>query len=70
VNSEAERRRLAASFDRVAELYDAARPRYPDAAIERILAASGIPDGGRILEICPGPGNAQVCALTMAQRRV
>jgi SAM-dependent methyltransferase len=62
---EAERRRLAASFDAAAQLYDEARPRYPAALVERILETSGIPAEGRILEIGAGPGNA---TLAFAER--
>ena len=48
----------AASFDSVAELYDEARPGYPESLIEAALEASGIPDGGRILEVGAGTGQA------------
>ena len=46
------------SFDRNAELYDAARPPYPEALVEEVVARSGIPPGGRILEIGAGTGKA------------
>src|SRR5229473_3098932 len=46
------------SFDRSAELYDAARPSYPEALVDEAVARSGIPDGGRILEIGAGTGKA------------
>jgi SAM-dependent methyltransferase len=52
-------------FDRVAELYDRARPTYPEALFDEIVALSGIPDGGRVLEIGPGTGQA---TLPMARR--
>jgi SAM-dependent methyltransferase len=45
-------------FNSVAALYDAARPGYPEALIEDVLALSGIPAEGRILEIGCGPGKA------------
>ncbi len=48
------------SFDRNAELYDAARPSYPEALIDEVVARSGIPAGGRILEIGAGTGKATV----------
>jgi len=48
------------SFDRNAELYDAARPSYPEALVDEVVAASGIPAGGRILEIGAGTGKATV----------
>jgi len=46
------------SFDRNAELYDAARPPYPDALVDEVVVRSGIPAGGRILEIGAGTGKA------------
>jgi hypothetical protein len=45
-------------FDTVAELYDAYRPDYPGELIESILSTTGIPPGGRILEIGSGTGKA------------
>jgi SAM-dependent methyltransferase len=48
------------SFDRNAELYDAARPSYPGALVDEAVARSGIPAGGRILEIGAGTGKATV----------
>jgi SAM-dependent methyltransferase len=48
------------SFDRSAELYDAARPSYPEALVDEAVARSGIPAGGRILEIGAGTGKATV----------
>ena len=47
-------------FDRSAEAYDAARPGYPERMIEDLVAASGIPAGGRILEIGCGTGQVTV----------
>lgn len=46
------------SFDAVAGLYDEARPGYPARLIEDIIGISGIPRGGRILEIGCGTGQA------------
>lgn len=43
-------------FDEVADLYGRARPSYPDALVDDLVALSGIPDGGRILEIGCGTG--------------
>lgn len=53
-----ERDRLRATFDGVAELYDEARPGYPEALFDDVAALSGIPPGGRILEIGCGTGKA------------
>jgi SAM-dependent methyltransferase len=46
------------TFDEEAKAYDEVRPRYPDELIEDVLALSGLPPGGRILEVGCGPGNA------------
>ena len=51
---------LRTSFDRNADLYDAARPSYPDALVDEAVAGSGIPEAGRILEIGAGTGKATV----------
>jgi len=48
------------TFEEVAELYDNVRPIYPEELVEDALALSGIPAGGRILEIGCGPGNATI----------
>jgi len=60
-----EKHLLRATFDGQALLYDQARPGYPEALIEDIIALSGIPEGGRILEIGCGTGQA---TLPFAQR--
>ena len=49
---------LRASFDRVASLYDEARPGYPEALFEDVVTLSRIPAGGRMLEIGCGTGKA------------
>jgi SAM-dependent methyltransferase len=48
------------TFEEVAELYAQVRPGYPEELVEDVLALSGIPADGRILEIGCGPGNATV----------
>lgn len=48
------------SFDRKAELYDAARPSYAEAMVDEVIARSGIPSDGKILEIGAGTGKATV----------
>lgn len=45
-------------FDEDARLYARARPGYPEEMIEEAIAYSGVPEGGRILEIGCGPGQA------------
>jgi SAM-dependent methyltransferase len=46
------------SFDQVAELYDRARPVYPDSVFDDLVVLAGLPEGGRILEIGCGTGQA------------
>ena len=46
------------AFDEVAEQYLRARPGYPEALFEDLVACSGLGPGARILEIGCGPGNA------------
>ena len=48
------------TFEDKAELYDQVRPGNPNELVEDILALSGIPDTGRILEIGCGSGNATI----------
>ncbi len=59
------REALRLTFEEVPELYDRVRPAYPPALFDELVALAGIPDGGRILEIGPGPGKA---TLPLAQR--
>jgi SAM-dependent methyltransferase len=49
---------LRTSFDLKAELYDAARPSYPEALVDEVISSSAIPPGGGILEIGAGTGKA------------
>jgi len=53
------------SFDAVARLYDRFRPGYPEELIDDAVRLSAIPEGGRILEIGPGTGQA---TLPLARR--
>jgi SAM-dependent methyltransferase len=53
------------SFDEVAELYDRARPAYPEQVFDDLVELAALPDGGRILEIGCGTGQA---TLTLAER--
>jgi SAM-dependent methyltransferase len=48
------------SFDRVAEIYDAYRPEYPQELVEAVLQKSRIPEAGKILEIGSGTGKASL----------
>lgn len=56
---------LRETFNKTAQEYDAIRPGYPDALIEDVISFSGIPEGGVILEIGCGTGQA---TLPFAQR--
>jgi SAM-dependent methyltransferase len=62
---EALRLHLRAKFDEVAALYDAVRPGYPTELYDDIRTLTGVPDGGDILEIGCGTGQA---TLPLAQR--
>lgn len=49
-------RPLRGIFDEVAEIYDRARPAYPAAIVDDLVAWSGIGPNSRVLEIGPGTG--------------
>lgn len=53
------------TFDEVAELYDRARPRYPDALFDDLTRIAGLYRGAKVLEIGCGTGKA---TLSMAER--
>ena len=42
---------LRASFDSAADLYQQARPDYPDELYETLLRVTGLKSGARVLEI-------------------
>jgi SAM-dependent methyltransferase len=54
----ADRHRLRATFEGVAELYDRARPRYPAEVFEDFRAVTGLGPGARVVEIGCGTGQA------------
>ncbi len=56
---------LRAIFAEDAELYDRARPGYPEALFDDIAALAALRPGARVLEIGPGTGQA---TLPMARR--
>jgi SAM-dependent methyltransferase len=60
-----DRQRRRASFDGVAELYDRARPGYPEPLFDDLVSLGRLPAGSRVLEIGCGPGQA---TLPLAQR--
>jgi SAM-dependent methyltransferase len=44
------------AFGRVAELYDRARPSYPAAVVDELIAFAGVRTGDRVLEVGAGTG--------------
>ena len=60
-----ERRRLRETFEQVPELYDRARPSYPEELFDDLAALAGLRQGARILEIGCGTGKA---TLSLARR--
>ena len=58
-------RKRSETFDEVAQLYDQARPGYPDALIQTVVDVTGLPNNARLLEIGAGTGKA---TLPFAQR--
>jgi len=65
MSDESRRHDLRETFGEVPELYDRARPVYPRALFDDLVELTGLPKGGRILEIGPGTGQA---TLPLAQR--
>jgi SAM-dependent methyltransferase len=61
----ADRGRLRATFDAVAELYERARPGYPEDLFDDLVALGGLRRGSRLLEIGCGTGQA---TLPLARR--
>ena len=53
-----DRDRLRTTFDGAALLYDEVRPGYPEKLFDDVVSLSGIPPGGRVLEIGCGTGQA------------
>jgi SAM-dependent methyltransferase len=58
VDPQAGRTELRSTFDRAAELYDRARPRYPEALFDAVVRLCGLRHGDRVLEIGSGTGIA------------
>ena len=53
-----ERERLAATFDRAAELYQRARPEYPSELYDHLVRITGLSAGARLLEVGCATGKA------------
>jgi SAM-dependent methyltransferase len=62
-----DRERLRTTFDQAAELYQDARPEYPEELFDRLIELAGLRPGDRILEIGAGPGKA---TLPLARRQL
>jgi SAM-dependent methyltransferase len=60
-----EREQLRTTFEEVPELYDRARPTYPDELFDDLAALAGLDEGARVLEIGCGTGQA---TLPLARR--
>jgi trans-aconitate methyltransferase len=65
VSGDHERERLAATFDRAAELYQQARPEYPRELYDRLVRITGLSADARLLEVGCATGKA---TLPLAQR--
>jgi SAM-dependent methyltransferase len=55
-----DRERLRTTFDRAADLYQDARPEYPERLFDRLIDITGLKPGDRVLEVGAGPGKATV----------
>lgn len=60
-----DRTRLRQTFDSAAERYDRARPEYPDALFDELIAATHIQPGAKLLEVGSATGKA---TLPLAKR--
>jgi SAM-dependent methyltransferase len=65
VSVDDDRERLAATFDRAAELYQRARPAYPSELYDHLLQVTRLSSGARLLEVGCATGKA---TLPLAQR--
>lgn len=53
-----ERERLRTTFDEAADLYQDARPGYPEVLFDRLVQLTGVGPDARVLEVGAGPGKA------------
>jgi SAM-dependent methyltransferase len=56
--SDGERERLRQTFNQAAGSYDRARPDYPEAMFDDLVALTGLAEGDRLLEVGCGTGKA------------
>jgi len=63
--SRAERERLRQTFDGASDLYQRARPDYPDELIDHLVSVTGLIEGDRLLEVGCATGKA---TLPLARR--
>src|SRR5262249_49991392 len=63
--SDDDRRALRGSFDRAADLYQRARPDYPEELLDDLVAVAGLAPGDRLLEVGCATGKA---TLPLARR--
>ena len=60
-----DRERLRRTFDQAAQLYQYARPEYPEELFNRLMDVTGLRSGDQVLEVGAGPGKA---TLPLARR--
>jgi SAM-dependent methyltransferase len=60
-----DRERLQSTFDQTAQLYQGARPEYPEDLFNRLMEVTGLRSGDHVLEVGAGPGKA---TLPLARR--
>lgn len=65
MRSDTDRERLRQTFEQAADLYDRARPEYPDEIFDHVVSMTGVRAGDHLLEIGCGTGLA---TLPMARR--
>jgi SAM-dependent methyltransferase len=63
-----ERERLGTTFELAAELYQDARPDYPEVLFDRLLRLTEMRPGDRVLEVGAGPGKATLPLLRRGLR--